>query len=109
MIILILSFGLLFITWCIFKYTNLITEKQGVFLVSSSFLYIVLFGLAFSLLMGSDNLFNDVTKNSTYFPLVFYIIWFSISSIISNKFVNQRNYIGFFEENNYMSKRKMSY
>lgn len=89
------------------KYTSFMTEAQNTFILSSAILYIIVFGVIMSMLT-SRGLMEAFMDNSTYIPLIFYILWYVASASTSNLFTGQNDYIGFFEDTHpYMSRRNL--
>jgi len=106
MIALVISLVLIVIVGLLGKYTSLMSHSQNKFLLVSSVLYIVLFGIFMSTLTTDKGLMEIFMDNSTYAPLIFYILWYVSSSGITNALTGRTDYRGFFEDTNpYMSKR----
>ncbi len=62
-------------------YTNILYKKQTNFIVSATIFYILFFGILKSFLMNKEDI---LFYNSTYYPLLFFIVWYSISNMIIN-------------------------
>jgi hypothetical protein len=103
----ILSLILISSVWLIMKYTKLLTKKQGTFLIFSSFMYIILFVIFYSLLLqenGTPNMKESVQhflSDDKYYFLFFYMAWYFLSASVSNKLLGDKNDIqnqtGFFD------------
>lgn len=108
MIALLISLLLIVVIWILSKYTSIMTTSQIRFIIVSSVLYIVLFGVVMSLLISNKGIMEILMDNSTYIPLIFYIIWYISSASISNLFTGKNDYQGFFDNSNkFMSSRNI--
>jgi len=88
MISIIVSIVLIIILKILNKYTNLLEDYQYNFVFTSTVLYILLFGVLKSFIMSEQNI---ILSNATYYPLIFFILWSSISNIIINKLTYENN------------------
>jgi len=100
-----ISVVLIIIAMILKKYTTIMTKTQFKFIITSSVLYIFLFGVMYYLL-NSKGILEILSNNSLFYPLVFYMIWFGLSASIAKIFNVQNNYSGFFDKNKYMSERE---
>ena len=108
MISLLISLLLIIVIWLLSKYTSIMTIPQTRFIMVSSILYILLFGVVMSLLISNKGIMEILMDNTTYIPLIFYIIWYVSSASISNLFTGKNNYQGFFDNSNkFMSSRNI--
>jgi uncharacterized membrane protein YdjX (TVP38/TMEM64 family) len=108
MIAFVLSLVLIVIIALLGKYTSFMTEAQNKFILVSAVLYIIIFGVILSMLTDNKGLLEVFMNNSTYIPLIFYILWYVVSAAIANIFTGRNDYIGFFEDTHkYMSKRNL--
>ena len=108
MIALLISLLLIIVIWILSKYTSIMTIPQTRFIMVSSILYILLFGVIMSLLISNKGIMEILMDNTTYIPLIFYIIWYVSSASISNLFTGKNNYQGFFDNSNkFMSSRNI--
>lgn len=99
-LILIVGIGLLG------KYTTFMTPSQNKFILVSSILYIILFGVLMKMLTSDKGVMETFMNNRTFAPLIFYILWYVSSACVVNVFTGRTDYRGFFEDTNpYMSKR----
>ena len=106
MIALVISLVLIVIVGLLGKYTSFMTEAQNKFILVSSVLYIVLFGIVMSMLTTDKGTMEIFMDNSTYTPLIFYILWYVSSAGVTNALTGRTDYMGFFEDTNpYMSRR----
>jgi hypothetical protein len=109
MIALLISLLLIVIVWLLNKYTSIMTIPQSRFIMVSAVLYILLFGIVMSLLISNKGIMEILMDNSTYIPLIFYIIWYVSSASISNLFTGKNDYQGFFDNRNkFMSIRNIT-
>lgn len=98
------SLILIVITWLLGKYTKIMTEDQVKFILGSSVLYIILFGMVMSSLTSNDNLMDD----AIYLPLIFYILWYVTSASFTNRLTGHNDHTGFFDNSSpYMSQRSV--
>jgi len=88
MISIVVSIILVLVLKIIEKYTNFLKENQYNFIFTSSVFYILLFGVLKSLIMGEQNI---LFSNHTYYPLLFFILWYSVSTIIINNITYASN------------------
>lgn len=100
MIALVISLLLIVVIWILNQYTTLMTNSQSRFIMISSVLYIILFGIVMSLLLSNKGIMEILSDNSIYIPLIFYIIWYFSSVSISNLFTGKNDYRGFFDNRN---------
>jgi len=108
MIALVLSLVLIVCVALLGKYTSIMTPTQTKFILVSSVLYIMLFGVILSMLTSDKGILEVFMDNSTFIPLIFYIFWYISSASIVNKLTGNNDYQGFFEDTNpYMSKRNI--
>ena len=108
MIAIILSLLLIVAVIILGLYTSIMKQEQIKFIISSSVLYIIFFGVAMSMLTSNKGIVEMLTDNNTYIPLIFYILWYVSSASISNLFTGKNDYTGFFENTHpYMSKRNL--
>jgi uncharacterized membrane protein len=108
MIALVISLLLIVVLWILKKYTKIMSVTQFNFIIISSVLYIILFGIVMSMLTSSKGIMEIIMDNSLYIPLIFYIFWYVSSASISHLFTGDHNYQGFFDSNNkYMSERNV--
>ena len=106
MIALAITLVLIIIVGIIGYYTNVIKQSQTDFIIVSSVLYIIIFGIIRSFILSKEGLYAVLMNNKMFYPLVFYILWYFTSSLVGNKFTGSNNYQGFFDNTNkYMSKR----
>jgi hypothetical protein len=86
-------------SWLLGKFTKLMTSEQSKLLSVSSILYVVFLVFFRSMLLSEniepEEIVSLLFKNTIYYPLILYILWFTISTIITNKLPRYQNYIGF--------------
>ena len=103
MIALIIAVVLIIVVGILGKFTSVLTDDQTNFLMASSFLYIMLFGVTRNKLLENNASFFE---NKIYYPLIFYIIWYATGMGLSNYLVPADNFRGFFStQNSQMSQR----
>ena len=108
MIAFVISLLLIIIVGILGKYTSIMSQTQFRFITISSILYIILLGLTMSLLIYNKGIIQVFMDNSTFIPLIFYILWFVSSASISKLFTGRNEYQGFFDSNDkYMSNRNI--
>lgn len=105
MIALMISILLIIVAMILKKYTHIMTKTQFKFIITSSILYIFLFGVVYYLL-NSKGIIEILSDDKLFFPLIFYILWFGCSASVSKVFTMQNNYSGFFDKSKYMSERE---
>jgi len=88
------------------KYTSYITPAQNKFMLVSSVLYIILFGVVMTMLTSNKDVMETFMDNSTFAPLIFYILWYVISASITNVLTGRNDYQGFFENTNSQMSRR---
>ena len=104
----VLSLILIVVIALLGRYTSFMTEAQNRFILVSAVLYIIIFGVIMSMLTSDKGLLEVFMDNSTYIPLIFYILWYVASAVIANMFTGRNDYVGFFEDTHqYMSKRNL--
>jgi hypothetical protein len=106
MIALVVSLVLMVIVGLIGYYTNIISVNESKFLIVSSVLYIILFGIIKTRLTTGKGASTALMIDSLYYPLIFYMLWFFTSASIGKLLTGRNNYQGFFEaQNRFMSTR----
>ena len=108
MIALVVSLLLIVVAALLGIYTSIMTPTQSKFILVSSILYIILFGVILSILTSDKGIIEVFMDNSVYTPLIFYIFWYVTSATLVNLFTGNNDYQGFFENSNrYMSERNI--
>ena len=108
MIAFVLSLLLIVGTALFGKYTSFLTKEQLKFILVSSVLYIIIFGVILTLLTSNRGRTELVFDNNIFIPLIFYVLWYISSAIITNLFTGNNDYTGFFDStNSHMSVRNI--
>jgi|SaaInlStandDraft_1057018.scaffolds.fasta_scaffold05909_6 hypothetical protein len=108
MIVLLITLGLIFLVGILGSIVKIISIEQTKFIVTSSILYIVIFGFVLSLLTKKQSMMEVLNNHSLYIPVIFYVFWFMISAILSNSLTSGDSLTGYFsKDNKYMSKRNV--